>query len=180
MCGGAPPAGRRPAGRPSVCVFHTPLAAGFTMAENPLRGAPADPERYGCTTYEVTWAAPHVLSVAMNRPARRNAQNPAMWDETKHVFDAAGTDPECRVVLFSGNGKMFTSGIDLSQSFVSSSEGVLGAATEQQQQQRQPDVARRAMAQLGGIVRTQSLFNAIEECRVPVIACIHRCEQADL
>ena len=30
------------------------------------------------------------------------------------------------------------------------------------------------MAQLRGVSATQVLFNAIEECRVPVVACIHR------
>ena len=40
-------------------------------------------------TYDVTWAADHVLNIAMDRPDVLNAQNPLMWHETKAVFDAA-------------------------------------------------------------------------------------------
>jgi enoyl-CoA hydratase/carnithine racemase len=93
--------------------------------------------------------------------------------ETKLVFDAAGSDPECRVVLFSGNGKMFTSGIDLAESFVAPMRGDDKANSSTEPKER-PDFARVALSQLEGISQTQALFNAIEECRVPVIACVHR------
>ena len=114
----------------------------------------------------------------------RNAQNPLMWAEIKAVFDAASSDPDCRCVLLTGNGRLFTAGIDLQQSFVSDdvqagSAADAGAPTPtpaavEAEGGGGPDVARRALAQVKGIAATQALFNAIEECRVPVIACIHR------
>lgn len=129
--------------------------------------------------HQVTWAADHVLNISMNRPKVLNAQNPQMWEETKGVFDAASTDPDCRCVLLTGNGRLFTAGIDLQQSFVSDdvqtgeSGGSKAPAAAPEDAER-PDVARRALAQLRGIGATQALFNAIEECRVPVVAAIHR------
>eukprot|EP01043_Picozoa_sp_COSAG02_P028613 COSAG02_NODE_1743_length_11100_cov_17.677575_4_plen_200_part_00 len=127
----------------------------------------------------MTWAADHVLNIAMNRPTVLNAQNPQMWEEIKGVFDAASADPDCRCVLLTGNGRLFTAGIDLQQSFVSDDvqNGESSASDAPEivaQQTGRPDVARRALAQLRGIRATQSLFNAIEECRVPVVAAIHR------
>ena len=105
-----------------------------------------------------------------------------MWHETKAVFDAASSDPECRCVLLTGNGRLFTAGIDLQNSFVSndvqegeSDDGApaVGILPEDTSEDA-PDVSRRALAQFRGIQATQVLFNAIEECRVPVVACIHR------
>ena len=129
----------------------------------------------------MTWAANHVLNIAMNRPKVLNAQNPQMWQETKAVFDAASTDANCRCVLLTGNGRAFTAGIDLQQSFVSSDvqHGKSGGSNaapkaDGDAERGSPDVARRALAQVRGIMATQALFNAIEECRVPVIAAIHR------
>ena len=49
-------------------------------AANPLRGAPANAERYNFETFECSWPAPHVLNIAMNRPKRRNAQNGRLWE----------------------------------------------------------------------------------------------------
>ena len=124
-----------------------------------------------------------MLNIAMNRPKVLNAQNPQMWEETKGVFDAASTDPDCRCVLLTGNGRLFTAGIDLQQSFVSNdvqqgqnggSDDDSGAAPQAGEESERPDVARRALAQVRGIMATQALFNAIEECRVPVVAAIHR------
>ena len=130
---------------------------------------------------QVTWAGDHVLNIAMNRPKVLNAQNPRMWQETKAVFDAASTDANCRCVLLTGNGRVFTAGIDLQQSFVSKDvqQGKNGGSdaapkADDDEERGGPDVARRALAQVAGIRATQALFNAIEECRVPVVAAIHR------
>merc|ERR1712032_210232 len=68
---------------------------------------------------------------------------------------------------------MFTAGVDLQESFVSD---IKAPANKQQvpKEKERLDVARAALRQHAGILKTQTLFNAIEECRVPVIACMHR------
>lgn len=53
----------------------------------------------------------HVVGVALNRPDKRNAINKVMWMEIGDVFARLGDDPECRSIVLSGEGKMFTSGM---------------------------------------------------------------------
>ena len=101
------------------------------QASNPLRGAKADPEHYSFETFEASWPSEGVLNLAMDRPDKLNAQNPKMWAEIKAAFDAASSDPECRVVVLTGNGRLFTAGIDLQQSFVSDGIGKKPAAGDE-------------------------------------------------
>lgn len=73
------------------------MSAPAAASENPLRGPQAaDSAVYSFDTFEVSWASEGVLSIAMDRPSKLNAQNPKMWAETKAVFDAASADPSCR------------------------------------------------------------------------------------
>jgi enoyl-CoA hydratase len=54
-----------------------------------------------------------VARVILNRPAKLNAQNFRMLREMDHAFHAAVDDPECRVIVLSGEGKAFSAGHDL-------------------------------------------------------------------
>jgi enoyl-CoA hydratase/carnithine racemase len=57
-----------------------------------------------------------IASVTMNRPERKNAINPTMFDELRHVFRDFAADPERdRVVVLTGAGGNFCSGADLSE-----------------------------------------------------------------
>ena len=67
---------------------------------------------YNCKALNVTKAAPYVFSVELNRPNKMNAINKAMWEEVGEVFSKLDRDQECRVVILSAAGKMFSSGID--------------------------------------------------------------------
>jgi trans-feruloyl-CoA hydratase/vanillin synthase len=58
-----------------------------------------------------------VAWVTMNRPAKRNAMNPAMNDEMIAVLDALETDPRCRVLVLTGAGESFSAGMDLKEFF---------------------------------------------------------------
>ena len=55
--------------------------------------------------------------VTMNRPTKRNAMNPAMNDEMIAVLDALEADPRCRVLVLTGAGESFSSGMDLKEFF---------------------------------------------------------------
>ena len=55
--------------------------------------------------------------VTMNRPAKRNAINPTMNDEMIATLDALETDPRCRVLVLTGAGESFSSGMDLKEFF---------------------------------------------------------------
>jgi enoyl-CoA hydratase/carnithine racemase len=51
-----------------------------------------------------------VLTVALNRPERRNAQTPSLWLALERV--AAAIDPAVRVVVLRGEGPSFSAGLD--------------------------------------------------------------------
>ena len=56
----------------------------------------------------------HIAEVRLSRPDRSNAMNDAMWHELRKAFQWADAESEVRVVLLTGAGKNFCSGIDLS------------------------------------------------------------------
>ncbi|KAK2586102.1 hypothetical protein KPH14_008382 [Odynerus spinipes] len=105
---------------------------------------------------------PFVYMVQLNRPEKRNALNDAMWEEIKKCFDNLALEPECRVVVLSGNGKMFCGGIDLQS-----------ALNFGQQLAQHEDVARKCKVLEPIISKFQESFTSIEKCPKPVIAAIH-------
>ena len=57
--------------------------------------------------------APGVTVVTMNRPSKLNAMNVALIDALHGALDAAGNDPDCRVIVLTGAGRGFCAGLDL-------------------------------------------------------------------
>lgn len=55
-----------------------------------------------------------VCEIRLDRPDKLNAITPAMWVELNAALDAAEADPRVRVILFSGAGRSFCAGADLS------------------------------------------------------------------
>lgn len=54
-----------------------------------------------------------VMTVTLNRPARKNAMLPTMWAQLRHALDAAERDPTVRLVVLRGAGDDFCSGADV-------------------------------------------------------------------
>ena len=54
-----------------------------------------------------------VVTVTMNRPAKKNAANNVMWDELRETWTEIGLDPDVRCVVMTGAGDAFCSGADL-------------------------------------------------------------------
>ncbi|XP_063168714.1 delta(3,5)-Delta(2,4)-dienoyl-CoA isomerase, mitochondrial isoform X2 [Candoia aspera] len=102
-----------------------------------------------------------VLHVELNRPEKRNAMNVAFWREMVECFNKIAQDSECHVVVISGAGKMFTSGIDLMDmgSVFLMAEG--------------DDMARKAWNIRKKIRDYQESFTVLEKCPKPIIAAIH-------
>ena len=100
-----------------------------------------------------------VATVCLNRPDKANSMNLAMWDELQACFEWLDNEPGIRAVVLAGNGKHFCAGLDLAMF-----GDVIGQAT---------DPARRAEQLRRTILRLQGNLNAIENCRVPVLAAIH-------
>ena len=72
---------------------------------------PNGPTPYTAISYTV---ADGIATVTLNRPEARNGYTPTMADEAEHAFKAADRDPGVRVVVFTGAGRDFSVGADLS------------------------------------------------------------------
>jgi trans-feruloyl-CoA hydratase/vanillin synthase len=58
-----------------------------------------------------------VAWVTMNRPEKRNATNPTLSFEMLDVFEALESDERCGVVVLTGAGDAYSSGMDLREYF---------------------------------------------------------------
>lgn len=124
--------------------------------------ASASAANYNFETLQVTQPKDFVFHVEMNRPKKMNAMTKTFWREIGQCFKQLGEDPDCRAVLLSGSGKVFTAGIDLADmseivELITSSD----------------DIARKAKVMKSFVSRYQQSFNEIEKCPKPVIAAIH-------
>lgn len=87
--------------------------------------------------------------------------NKAFWSEMVECFNKIAQDADCRAVVISGAGKMFTSGLDLME--------MAGDLLQPQGD----DAARISWFFRGIITRYQETFSVIEKCPKPVIAAVH-------
>lgn len=99
-----------------------------------------------------------VAEVFLNRPEKSNAMDPRFWPEIRAVFKKIDAEREVRAAIVAGNGKNFSAGLDLVAS-AGTFSGTVGSA--------EMDTLFHA------ILEMQESFNAIEECKKPVIAVIH-------
>lgn len=106
---------------------------------------------------EVTQWVAHVI---INRPQKANALHQEAWIELKAIFDNLDGDGSVRVIVLSGEGKLFCAGIDLE---------LLMSVVEFE---KIPEPQRtRELYEM--ILHLQACVTAIEKCSVPVIAAIH-------
>eukprot|EP01060_Flectonema_neradi_P002711 TRINITY_DN11722_c0_g1_i1.p1 TRINITY_DN11722_c0_g1~~TRINITY_DN11722_c0_g1_i1.p1 ORF type:complete len:273 (+),score=56.15 TRINITY_DN11722_c0_g1_i1:793-1611(+) len=112
---------------------------------------------YNFKTLEVTRDG-GVLHVKINRPEKLNAMNKAFWSEMRDCFRQINADVECRAVVISGNGRLFTAGLDLMDMSLSPKGG---------------DVSRKAWRLRELVLDMQESFTVMERCKQPVIAAIH-------
>ncbi|MBU3056125.1 crotonase/enoyl-CoA hydratase family protein [Pseudomonas indica] len=103
--------------------------------------------------------ADKIAHVQINRPEKVNAMNADFWTEIIDVFRWVDETDEVRVVVLSGAGKHFSSGIDLM--LLAQAGSQLGK-----------DTGRNAEALRRTILELQASFNAVDNCRKPVLAAI--------
>ncbi|KAK6183549.1 hypothetical protein SNE40_011008 [Patella caerulea] len=116
---------------------------------------------YNFETLKVTKPRENVIQVELNRPQKRNAMNKAFWGEMVGCFNQISEDSDCRAVVVTGAGKIFTAGLDLMDF-----DGI-------QIMQSDTDVSRKAFTFRKLIRAYQETFTVIEKCSKPVIAAIH-------
>jgi Delta3,5-Delta2,4-dienoyl-CoA isomerase len=99
--------------------------------------------------------------ITLNRPEKRNALNPGVWNALDGAIEMAEQDGEARVVLVRGKGNSFCAGLDLSQenelfSFVS----------------KPPDALQKIQF-FKEVRKTQDIHTRLERLLKPTIAVIH-------
>lgn len=102
-----------------------------------------------------------VAHVVINRPDKVNSLNEKAWEELKAIFERIDREPEARVAILSGEGKLFCAGIDLQM--LMSVKNV-----------EQIECGGRRSEKIQQFIKhLQSCINAIENCSKPVIAAVH-------
>lgn len=103
----------------------------------------------------------HVATVRLNRPDKANAMNFAMWHDLRSAFAWIDSTPEARVAILQGEGKHFTSGIDL--------ELMMALPTRIRH-----DCQARSRENLRNLILDlQDTLSSLERCKKPVLAAIH-------
>ncbi|KAL0859789.1 hypothetical protein ABMA27_010142 [Loxostege sticticalis] len=118
--------------------------------------------KYTYETLAVSVPKKNVYHVELNRPAKLNTFNLPLWSELKQCFNALHKEPECRVVVLSGQGKLFTAGIDLNSliEYFSKANDI-------------DDPARRARFLYDWMKECQDSITSLEDCIKPVIHVVH-------
>ncbi len=105
--------------------------------------------------------ADRVATVRLNRPEKMNAMNLAMWHDLRRAFQYIDELPEARVAVLEGEGRAFTSGIDLQMMMG------LGSQIQNDCDGRTRESLRRVILDL------QDTLTSLERCRKPVLAAVH-------
>lgn len=100
-----------------------------------------------------------IAHVQFIRGAQFNTMNRAFWPEMVAVFGEIDQDPSARVVVFSAQGRHFTSGLDLNDFAV----GLMAAEGEP---------SRRAEALRRTVLHMQNSMSVVDRCRLPVLAAV--------
>ena len=101
-----------------------------------------------------------VAHFVLARPEKANAMSPDFWEDLPRLARELETDTSVRVLVISGEGKHFTSGMDLS-------------AFSNIMDFSEKEPGRSAFALREQLLRLQDTFTALEEVRLPVITAIH-------
>lgn len=112
------------------------------------------------TSLQVT-VAEGIAHVELARPEKANALGTESWKEIPDCFNELSKLPACRVIVISGQGKHFCAGIDLS--FLMQ----VGQSSQNDCEGRRRESLRDMIFEL------QAAFNAIDDCKKPVIAAVH-------
>lgn len=65
------------------------------------------------TLVSISQLGPHITELRLNRPDRLNAISFELVTELHDAFDAVAADVDCKVVVLTGEGRAFCSGLDL-------------------------------------------------------------------
>ncbi|MBT4364366.1 MAG: enoyl-CoA hydratase [Desulfobacteraceae bacterium] len=105
---------------------------------------------------------PPIAWVYMNRPHKKNAMNHPAWTESVPIFEDIEEDSDIRVVILSGKGSCFSSGIDLID--------IVSTVPEMIQSDQLGAVKWSFKKKIGQL---QDAVTCMQRCTKPVIGAIH-------
>jgi 2,4-dienoyl-CoA reductase (NADPH2) len=147
----------------ALALAAAPKAADAPAVAKPVTPA-ADNTAKNSTSPYVTLSVSlqdHIATIRLNRPDKANAMNLAMWHEIRQAFKWVDATAEARVAILEGEGKLFTSGIDL-QMMMGMGDQILNDCEAR---------TRENLRQV--ILDLQDTLTSLERCRKPVLAAIH-------
>lgn len=100
--------------------------------------------------------------ITLNRPEKRNALNPAVWNALGEAVEEAEKDAEARVILLTGAGVSFCAGLDLSP------DNELFAAVTQ------VPGARQKLDFYYEVRKAQNIHTRLERLPLPTIAVVQK------
>lgn len=101
-----------------------------------------------------------IAHIVMSRPEKRNAMSAEFWRELPQIIRDIDDQSKARVIVLSSTGPVFSAGIDLSM-FANDIAGP-----------KDKNHPQYGTSFYQNVLRLQDSFNAIEECRIPVLAAI--------
>ncbi|XP_052742896.1 delta(3,5)-Delta(2,4)-dienoyl-CoA isomerase, mitochondrial [Bicyclus anynana] len=113
-------------------------------------------------TLAVSVPSKNVFHVELNRPKQLNTFSKIMWKELGVCFSSLNDNPECRVIVLSGQGKHFSAGIDFNSLLEETSKA-----------EEFDDVARKAKVLNALATYCQDSISSLELCLKPVLAVVH-------
>ncbi|MEN8210269.1 MAG: crotonase/enoyl-CoA hydratase family protein [Thermodesulfobacteriota bacterium] len=99
----------------------------------------------------------HIARFILNQPEKLNAIGMDGFDQLIEIFTEIDKNPDIRVIILKGEGKCFTSGIDLAALSSLSNDGAADSR----------EFLRKT------ILHAQESMNIIEKCTKPVITAVH-------
>ena len=116
--------------------------------------------RYDCFDINIEENVAHIV---LNRPEKRNSMIPAFWEQLPAAIADIDDNAKARAIVISSTGPVFSAGMDLAAFAPNSS--------------KKPDEARTNRIRHGAAFydtarKTQATFNALENCRLPILAAI--------
>lgn len=103
-----------------------------------------------------------IAFLSINRPEKANSLDIAAWEEMQSAFEYLDSNKSVRVIILSGEGKHFCAGMDLA---------ALMSIQNQTDSTCEAD-KREAIRQF--ILKIQGTISALEKCKKPVLAAIHK------
>jgi len=100
-----------------------------------------------------------IAHVELTRGSEFNTMNKAFWPEMVKIFGEIENEPLARVVVLSGQGRHFTSGLDLN-------DFTAGLTATEGEPARSAEALRRT------ILNMQETMTVLDRCRLPVLAAI--------